>query len=675
MLSKRTLVTVAAATGLLLSAPRQLRAQTTIYRDALGLPSVVAPDIPAAFYGLGYAVAQDDAVQMERNFLFARGRLAEVDGQKSLMQDIFIRTMGFQHAAVIEAPKLRGIGAAMIDSFCAGANLSLRRQRKRLPHWLRPVTRVDVLALSQLMNAAFALEDVQQQLYPGIGSNQFAIAPARTAQGHALLSIDPHLPWSGIFAWYEFSLYTPEFWFHGVTVPGVAATVIGHTANVGWSMTNNSPRLYDLFTIHTNPDNPNQYRFRGVWKPYITRAVTLHYLVDGKEQTSHQLVRSTAWGPIAPLRATAVHLSMLNDWKALTEPLAMDRAKNALEFRRALAIDGISMWNMVYADTHGNIGYQYNARVPHRSPLVSWTPAVDGANPNAVWGPLWTVDQLPHILNPESGLLVNANSDPKLTPCDGELKGVWPRDVTSYGETTRRARLAQLLMSNHKVTVRQAMAIATDTYVPYAIPTVAALAAAGRNDASIGSALAVLHGWNGRADITDRGTALFYYWCRACPGSMALRQLAGRHVAWTPEQRRTAVAALRRAGGELIADHGSLSVPWGAVHVAVRGSDTFPVSGFRTGDAGAAVVPNFGPFVDGRELCDTGSSFRMIVSMEPHNVESWAILPHGESQDPASPHFADQNRLFGEGRYVSTNFGPARARKAAVEVTRLPAAR
>ena len=68
--------------GALLLLPGALQAQTvTIYRDKFGVPSVVADRLPDAIYGLGYAMAQDNAEQMARNFKQARGRRAEVDGR------------------------------------------------------------------------------------------------------------------------------------------------------------------------------------------------------------------------------------------------------------------------------------------------------------------------------------------------------------------------------------------------------------------------------------------------------------------------------------------------------------------------------------------------------------------------------------------------------------------
>src|SRR5579862_424557 len=60
-------------------------AQVTVYRDSYGTPSVAADKLSDAVYGLGYAMAHDNAESMARNYKQARGRLAEVDGKTQLL--------------------------------------------------------------------------------------------------------------------------------------------------------------------------------------------------------------------------------------------------------------------------------------------------------------------------------------------------------------------------------------------------------------------------------------------------------------------------------------------------------------------------------------------------------------------------------------------------------------
>src|SRR5436309_2198114 len=63
---------------------------------------------------------------------------------------------------------------------------------------------------------------------------------------------------------------------------------------------------------------------------------------------------------------------------------------------------------------------------------------------------------------------------------------------------------------------------------------------------------------------------------------------------------------------------------------------------------------------------DGGSSFRMIVHLDPKGIRSWSALPYGNSQDPANPHYADQQAMFGRGEYKDTLYGVKRIQAGAV---------
>lgn len=677
-------------------------AETTVYRDRYGVASIAAKSLPDAMYGLGYAMATDNPERMARNFKQARGRLAEVDGSAYLIQDGFLRSLGIEEEAQKYAAALdrdpHNDQAPLLRRFCAGANRALTEQKGQLPDWIAPITTVDVLALAQLLNAAFPLEEISNQLTPGIGSNQFAVAASRSATGHAILSIDPHLMWSGPLLWYEYALHVPGFQFHGITLSGLPFGVMGHTDKIAWCMTNNDPRLYDFYHVETNPNNKSEYNFHGEWKPFEHTTITLKSRDNGMMTSREQSITRTAWGPMIPFRSEAVKLSTLGNWDMLAQVMHMAQAQNIVQFREALRPHGLSMWNIVYADTKGSIGYQYNARIPQRDPAIDWTLPVRGADPRTRWGELLTIDALPHVQNPASGVLVNANSAPWLTPLpiNAKLHGVtghkpavqsgeiaatgWSPYVTTYGHTTRYDRLAALLAAEPKLTVERARQIATDTEVPYALvtikrlvsPTAAPNSTPPTEAAALKQARDILRSWNGRADTDATGCTLYYYWLLAAQGSESLVHKAAQGTEWNVVEKHAAETALATAATALRKRFGKIDVPWGEVHTMHRGKLIAPVSGlaYSTPDATiAAVVPNNGPFdhdKDGRIVCTHGSSFRMIVHLDPKGVESWSVLPFGISQNPRSPHYADQMALFGQGHYKETWFGIENTKKHAV---------
>lgn len=649
--------------------------EITICRDRWGVPSILADNEPDALYGLGYAMAQDNAVMMARTYKLARGRLAEVDGRGALATDLLLRAIGFEQLAEAKAADWRGAVAEAAEAFVAGANRALAERRATLPLWIEPFSTVDVLALAQFINAAFPLLRLQRELTGDEGSNQFAIAPARAAGGHAILSIDPHLDWDGPIVWYEYALYTPEFDCRGCTCVGLPASGMGHTRTVAWSNTNNDPDLYDLYRVEINPANPRQYNYHGEWRDFEETPIELGYLVDGRLVTTRATVRRTAWGPMLPSRPYALRLSMLGSWEVVEQDPLFRRAKNVFELRAALRLLGRSMWNFVMADTSGNIAYQYNARVPHRAAGIDWTRPVNGADPATAWGAWWDIDELPHCENPRSGLLVNANSAPWLTPLGPEIPATgWPREITTYGHTCRYDRLAELLAADPSVTVEEAQRYATDIVVPYARATGAALRTAAGPAVAGERRLAVqlLADWDGRADLGSRACGLYLYWLQAAPEAPSLAMKAG--AGWSPDDAAQALNLLDRAVAAILEQHGRLDVPWGDIHYAQRGEKRVPMPGFpyvRGPDGGAitTVAPVSGVFENGAMVCTRGSSFRMVVELDPAGVRSWSALPYGNSHDPANPHCADQTELFGRLEYKYTRFGATHAREDAVTTT------
>lgn len=658
---------LAALAACLLIAPRSV----TVYRDTYGVPSIVAEDYASASYGLGYACAEDNAERMALSFKQARGRMAEVLGKSQLLADGFLRGLGIEELAREKAKRLSGRQAAILDAYLAGANRAIAVQKGNIPDWIEPFDRVDVLSLTQFANAAFALLDIAGQLMPGTGSNQFAVGPQRSATGHPILSMDPHLDWGGPLFWYEFAVYCPEVKFRGVTFPGLPMPLMGHTDTVAWSMTNNDPDIWDFFIVKNKPGDPTQYSYHGEWKKFEDQSLEMRYLEDGQLKTQTTRSRRTEWGPMVPLRPQAAFLSMLGAWEILDAGEIFGRARKVEDIRGALKLQGISMWNFVTADTTGDILYQYNARVNRRDASIDWTKPVDGSDPKTKLGELVPISELPNVKNPASNLLVNCNSAPWLTPLGKEVSDQWPAYITSYGHTSRYDRLSALLAADKSITVDEAKAYATDTLVPYAEAVVKAVTAVAKPiDQEI---VRVLQRWNKRADVSSVGCALYAYWAQDRAVKPILRA-AGQGRAWTTEEADNALRSLREAAARLKKDHGSIEVPWGEVHLVKRSGWENPVLGWGGSVGGdTAVAPNTGRFEKGAINCTFGSSWRMVVSLDPAGVQSWSALPFGQSGNPASPHYSDQSAFFGRGEYKATNFGVSGAKSSARKTVRLVA--
>src|SRR5215216_6389289 len=74
----------------------------TIYRDSYGVPHIYGPTDASCVFGFAYAQAEDNLRQVEDNFISALGRMAEVEGEKALNDDLLARALDFASLAKAE---------------------------------------------------------------------------------------------------------------------------------------------------------------------------------------------------------------------------------------------------------------------------------------------------------------------------------------------------------------------------------------------------------------------------------------------------------------------------------------------------------------------------------------------------------------------------------------------
>lgn len=100
-----------------------------IDRDERGIPHVVAASEVDAWFGLGFAHAQDRLAQMLWLRRIALGRTAERIGEDGLATDRLVRTLGFPVLAEAAAADLDPETAAVLDAYTAGVNARMARVR------------------------------------------------------------------------------------------------------------------------------------------------------------------------------------------------------------------------------------------------------------------------------------------------------------------------------------------------------------------------------------------------------------------------------------------------------------------------------------------------------------------------------------------------------------------
>jgi penicillin amidase len=249
-----------------------------------------------------------------------------------------------------------------------------------------------------------------------VGSNNYAIAGTRTANGGAIVSDDMHLGLQLPNTWYRLALRFPDAQGRprrvvGVSLPGTPpAVIVGSNGHVAWAFTNSYADTLDLVRLGTDAAHPNQVRTPAGWETPVAHTETL--LVKGAPAES-MTVLETSLGPVRTVDGVqyAVHWVAHDPASLNLHHLQLESSTNLDEALAAAAADGIPAQNIVLGDDRGGIAWTIGGALPHRTQGgagISFPLAADGAVPT--WDGLLAPEQHPRVVNPPGGQLVTANS-------------------------------------------------------------------------------------------------------------------------------------------------------------------------------------------------------------------------------------------------------------------------
>ena len=291
-----------------------------------------------------------------------------------------------------------------------------------------------------------------------VGSNNWAVAPSRSATGNALLAGDPHLDLTMPSIWYEAHIVVPgELDVYGVTIPGMPGIVIGFNRDVAWSLTNTGADVLDYYQeVVDDGEQPTEYLLDREWQPLEQRIEK--FFGPRGELLAVDTVRRSHRGPL--VRAGGEYFSMR--WVALEPSGAIaalfdaSRARSADEFLSKTEAFFSPAQNMIVADRRGNIAIRSTGLFPIRPGAGRGTEIRHGADSRNDWQGYLPVDRYPFSLNPDQGFLASANQQPVDPSLDNDYLGVdWP-------SPWRAMRINELLRSNPRVTVEDMRLYQTD---------------------------------------------------------------------------------------------------------------------------------------------------------------------------------------------------------------------
>ncbi len=538
---------------------------------------------------------------------------------------------------------------------------------------------VPAKAASLLEHTALAMP-AAEQTGDALGSNNWAIAPSRTASGGALLSGDPHLDLSLPSIWYEAHLVVKDSLdVYGVTFPGSPTIVIGFNQNVAWTFTNTGGDVADYFLEQVDDAKaPAKYMLDGQWQKLQLRVETYRNAVGATVATD--TVFYTHRGPVA--RENGRFLSFR--WTAhdtsneLDGFVAATRASSVQQWQTAMLPYKSPTQNMLVADRSGTIALRSYGEYPVRPNGEEGSYVRDGRTRASDWTGMFPVDSMPQVTNPAQGYIVSANQQPFDPAVVSRYIGSnWP-------DPWRALRINEILRAENKLTperVRQMHMDPLNVRARMLVPYFVRAAERNRNP-SLDAAATLLREWDFRYTLSAQAPVLFEAAMKravrntwdelsaeagkpavATPATVVFLELLrdstsiwwdDRRTQGTVETRDAVLAdALKSAFDSLTRTLGPTGLPWqwsrtGGINVhhlvnlAGFSREHLPVtSGYGT------IAPASGA------TSSHGASWRMIVELTKERRTAWSIYPGGQSGNPASKRYDDRLEKWRTGQLDS----------------------
>ena len=672
----------------------------TIIRDDWGIPHVYGKTDADAVFGLIYAQAEDDFNRIETNYLNSMGRLAEAEGESAIYQDLRMKlfidpdSIKAQYAASPDWLK------RLMTAWADGLNFYLSKHPEVKPRvitrfepWMAltfsegsiggDIERINPRDLEAMYGGGAAVPvgtgtGDEPDLDP-TGSNGFAIAPANTLNHRALLLINPH---TSFFFRAEVQVVSEEgLKAYGAVTWGQFFVYQGFNDRVGWMHTSSGVDNIDEYVETTVKKGDRYvYRYGGAERPVTGRTITVPYKTAAGMARKAFTVYRTHHGPVirkAGDKWVSIRL-MQNPIQALTQSYMRTKARDYQSFRRTMDLHTNSSNNTIFAAANGDIAYFHANFIPRRDTSFDWAKPVDGSTPATEWGALLTVDETPHLLNPASGWLYNANNWPwSAAGASSPKQEDYPRYVETGGESARGRHAIMVLQNKKDFTLDGLIAAAYDSYLPWFERTIPALLkawdaapAADPVKTNLADHVAALRGWDLRWSAASIPTSLAVFWGQNIGRTLnGEARRAGLALEDYVAQRATGpqlLEALAAASDQLTADFGTWRTPWGDINRFQRltgdiiqpfsdAGPSIPVP-FTASQWGSLAAFGARAYPGTKKWYGTyGNSFVAVVEFGD-SIRAKAVTAGGESGHPDSPHFNDEAARYAAGNLRDVYF-------------------
>lgn len=663
---------------------------TTIIRDDFGVPHIYGKTDADAVFGLLYAQCEDDFNRVERNYTWAIGRLAEVEGESQLYSDLRANLFMTQEEAIAQYNSSPDWLRKLCDAFADGINYYLHTHPQvkpklltRFEPWMPmyffegsiggDIESVSLRGIREFYEPNKQVTSIETQpvLEEPQGSNGIAISGKLTESGNAMLLINPH---TSFFFRGEVHMVSEEgLNAYGAVTWGQFFVYQGFNEKGGWMHTSSYTDVMDEF-VETiiEKDDKRFYKYGEELRPVTQKGIVLQY-IDGDSLKSKAFsVFRTHHGPITKKLddkwvATAMNWSPA---KALEQSYLRTKTTSFEQFKQVMDIRTNSSNNTVYADAQGNIALFQGNFIPIRDVQYDYDKPVDGSNPATDWQGLHLLEEAIQVVNPPNGWVQNCNSTPFTSALEfSPKKENFPNYMATEPENFRGIHASKVLTGRSGYTLDKLIETAYDPYLPAFEKLIPGLIEAFDKSAkkyeSLKPAIDTLRHWDRTVSKESVAMSLAHFYLTIYmqkgerDADMESIDIVNYFGTGSPYQERLEIFSL--AVQKLTEDFGTWNTPWGEINRFQRLSGeikqqfddskpSIPV-GMASGNWGAlASFGARGTPTTKRIYGTYGNSFVAVVEFG-EKVKAKSILAGGQSGDPSSPHFNDQAQRYADVKF------------------------
>jgi acyl-homoserine-lactone acylase len=638
--------------------------------DTFGVPHVFAKEEAGVFYGFGYAQVKSHANLVLRLYGQAQGRAAEYWGPNYAESDRWVLSNGIYERARQwygqQTPQFK----KDLDAFARGMTDSARANAANIdPEVLKvlPITGVDVIAHAhRLFNYVYVtsldrVANIKDQ--NDVGSNAWAVAPAKSSSGNTMLLANPHLPWApSDLTYYEAGLEGPGLHMYGATQIGLPVLRFDFDDRHGFTNTVNTILGATVYKLAPAPGGfENGYMFDGQARPFEVKQASFKILqTDGSLKTESLTIRSAVQGPVFVTKAgatVALKVAGQDRPEALKEYYDLGMAKNFKQALAAFHMDQVPTYNIVYADREGNILYVDNGIEPKRKKgdFAYWRGLVPGDTSETLWSDkdVLSFEEMPQVANPPSHFVQNTNDPPwtSTMPQAIHYKDYPPYIAVEGPLTMRNEQSLHLMADSGKISYDDFVRLKHTTKALLAdrmLPDLLKIAE-GSSDPDIQKAVGVLQAWDRQYNADSKGALLFESWVKEFAGPTMTNE-KNYAVKWDPadpietprgiKEPAVALSTLKAAVADTIKLYGAIDRPYGEVSRLHIGDVNLPANG-GLGNLGIFRTITWGPMKDGERTPLAGETWVSMVEFSKP-LKAMGVLSYGDSSQPGTKHHNDQ---------------------------------